>query len=64
MKSIKLEKITEGMGFVAKPTVKVLEGVKFANGKIAYLDGQDVRVLNHESELEDRHDLKIVEGKK
>lgn len=64
MEEIVVQKTTPAMGFVGKPEVKNLEAVKFANGKIAYADGQTVCSLNSESAIEDYPHLKIVKKAK
>ena len=64
MEEIKIEKTVHGVGFVGKPEVKELEAVKFKNGKIAYLDGQEIRSLESEAAIEDYPNLKIVKSER
>ncbi len=60
MEPIEIEKTTNNCGFTAKAEVKVLEAVKFKNGKIAYLDGQSILSLESEAAIEDYPNLKIM----
>ncbi len=62
MEEIRVQKTNKTIGFINKPDVRLLEAVRFSNGKIAYLDGQTVRVLDSEAAAEDYPDLKIVAG--
>ncbi len=63
MKEIEIQKtVTKGFGFTGKTTYHSLPGVKFENGKIAYLDtDKSIKVLNDASDLEDIPELEIVE---
>ncbi len=64
MEEIEIQKTINGIGFIAKPEVKILEAVKFSNGKIAYLDGQTVRSLDSESAFEEYPNLVVVKKTK
>jgi hypothetical protein len=50
IEEIEIRQTKQGFGFV-KPVQKSMEGVKFSNGKIAYLAGEDVQVASDEKSL-------------
>lgn len=60
MKKIEIQKTVKPFGF-GKSEQKTLEAVKFKNGKIAYLDDDEIRTLNSVDDLKSSSDLKIVE---
>jgi len=64
MEEIEIQKTINGMGFIARPEVKILEAVKFSNGKIAYLDGQTLYTLASEAAFEEYPNLTVVKKAK
>ncbi len=64
MEEIEIQKTINGVGFTAKPEVKILEAVKFSNGKIAYLDGQTLYTLASEAAFEEYPNLTVVKKAK